>query len=53
MAKKYCNDCLRFERPKREGEMGYCTQCGEDTSAYGPECHWFTPRRASHEEKED
>lgn len=52
MTKKYCKDCLRFDRPKDNGP-GYCTQCGEDTSAESSTCHWFAPRRACHEEKED
>ncbi len=52
MSKKRCNDCLRFDPPKHNGEMGYCTQCGEDTSAEGAECHWFASRRKEHGKEE-
>lgn len=53
MSKKHCIDCQRFDRPHREGEPGFCTQCGEDTSADGDACHWFAPRVKNHEEKEN
>lgn len=53
MSKNHCIDCMRFDRPHREGEPGFCTQCGEDTSADAPSCHWFTPRRKDDEAKED
>lgn len=53
MSKKHCKDCQRFDHPRREGELGYCTQCGEDTSADGDACHWFAPLGKADEEKED
>ena len=53
MSKEKCQDCMRFDRPRIEGEQGWCTQCGEDTSADAPSCHWFAPRRKDDEAKED
>lgn len=52
MSKETCYDCLRFERPKDPDTLGWCTQCGEDTNAKTPKCHWFTPRRKKHGEEE-
>ena len=49
---KYCKQCVRFDRPKEEDSIGYCTQCGEDTNAYAVSCCWFTPRVEAHHEKE-
>lgn len=53
MGKNHCIDCRRFDRPKDGKGPGFCTQCGEDTSADGDACHWFAPRGKTHEEKEN
>lgn len=52
MAARHCLECVRFDRPKDEGTIGYCTQCGEDTSAYAAACCWFTAREEAHHEEE-
>ena len=54
MSKYKCKECARFDRPRRDGECGWCTQLGEGTSADGAACFWFAPhRRVDNEEKED
>lgn len=44
---KHCSECARFDPPKddKKDAMGYCTQCGENTSPYCPKCFWFTPKK--------
>lgn len=47
-----CENCVRFDRPRREGDLGTCTQTGEDTNPKTRGCYWYVERRRINGEKE-
>lgn len=50
LKKTKCRSCARFDRPRREGEDGWCTQLGETTSEDAGACFWYTRRRGKDED---
>ena len=53
LKKTKCRTCARFDRPRREGEDGWCTQLGETTSEDAGACFWYTRRRGKDETEKD